>query len=53
MMVYWVRLARPGWLIGASGAAVGLVAASTALGWADFFGRSDFADLIREKGGAK
>jgi len=35
MMVYWVRLARPGWLIGASGAAVGLVAASTALGWAD------------------
>jgi ankyrin repeat protein len=26
---------------------------STALGWADFFGRSDFAELIREKGGAK
>ena len=26
---------------------------ATALGWADFFGRSDFADLIREKGGAK
>jgi ankyrin repeat protein len=25
---------------------------STALGWANFFGRSDFADLIREKGGA-
>jgi hypothetical protein len=24
---------------------------ATALGWADFFGRSDFADLIRAKGG--
>jgi len=35
MMVYWMRLARPGWLIGASGAAVGLAVASTALGWAD------------------
>jgi hypothetical protein len=35
MMVYWMRLARPRWLIGASGAAVGLAVASTALGWAD------------------
>jgi ankyrin repeat protein len=26
---------------------------ATALGWADFFGRGDFADLIREKGGVK
>ena len=24
---------------------------ATALGWSDFFGRSDFADLIRAKGG--
>ncbi|TDN28227.1 hypothetical protein CEE75_13315, partial [Lactobacillus crispatus] len=24
---------------------------ATALGWADFFGRGDFAELIREKGG--
>jgi ankyrin repeat protein len=24
---------------------------ATALGWADFFGRADFADLVREKGG--
>lgn len=24
---------------------------ATALGWADFFGRADFAELIREKGG--
>jgi ankyrin repeat protein len=23
---------------------------ATALGWADFFGRADFADLVREKG---
>jgi ankyrin repeat protein len=26
---------------------------ATALGWADFFGRDDFATLIREKGGRK
>lgn len=26
---------------------------ATALGWADFFGRTDFADLIRQKGGEK
>jgi ankyrin repeat protein len=26
---------------------------ATALGWADFFCRSDFSDLIREKGGVK
>jgi ankyrin repeat protein len=26
---------------------------STALGWADFFGRADFAELIRQKGGVK
>ena len=26
---------------------------ATALGWADHFGRADFAELIREKGGAK
>jgi ankyrin repeat protein len=26
---------------------------ATALGWADFFGRQDFAELIREKGGVK
>lgn len=26
---------------------------ATALGWADFFGRADFAELIREKGGVK
>jgi ankyrin repeat protein len=26
---------------------------ATALGWADFFGRADFADLIRGRGGAK
>jgi ankyrin repeat protein len=26
---------------------------ATALGWADFFGRADFAPLIREKGGVK
>jgi ankyrin repeat protein len=26
---------------------------ATALGWAEFFGRADFADLIREKGGGK
>jgi ankyrin repeat protein len=26
---------------------------ATALGWADFFGRGEFADLIREKGGVK
>ena len=25
---------------------------ATALGWADFFGRKDFADLLRQKGGA-
>ena len=25
---------------------------STALGWAEFFGRADFAELLREKGGA-
>ena len=24
---------------------------STALGWAEFFGRSDFAELIRDRGG--
>jgi hypothetical protein len=34
-MVYWMRLARPGWVIGASGAAVGLGVASAALAWAD------------------
>lgn len=27
--------------------------AATALGWADFFGRADFAALIRERGGVK
>jgi ankyrin repeat protein len=27
--------------------------AATALGWADFFGREDFAQLIREKAGEK
>jgi ankyrin repeat protein len=26
---------------------------ATALGWADFFGRTDFAELVREKGGGK
>lgn len=26
---------------------------ATALGWAHFFGRNDFAELLREKGGAK
>jgi ankyrin repeat protein len=26
---------------------------ATALGWADYFGRADFADLLREKGGVK
>jgi ankyrin repeat protein len=26
---------------------------ATALGWADFFGRADFAQLVREKGGAE
>jgi len=26
---------------------------ATALGWAEFFGREDFAELIREKGGVK
>jgi ankyrin repeat protein len=26
---------------------------ATALGWAEFFGRADFAELIREKGGVK
>jgi hypothetical protein len=24
---------------------------ATALGWSEFFGRQDFADVIREKGG--
>jgi hypothetical protein len=32
MMTYWMRLARPGWVAGASGTAVGLGAASAALG---------------------
>jgi hypothetical protein len=32
---YWMRLARPGWLAGASSTAVGLGVASAALGWAD------------------
>lgn len=35
MIMYWMRLARPGWVVGASGAAVGLGVASAALGWAD------------------
>jgi hypothetical protein len=35
MTVYWIRLARPGWVAGTSGAAAGLGAASAALGWAD------------------
>jgi hypothetical protein len=35
MTRYWMRLARPGWVAGASGAAVGLGVASAALGWAD------------------
>jgi len=35
MIMYWLRLARPGWVIGASGAAVGLAVASAALGRAD------------------
>ena len=26
---------------------------ATALGWADYFGRADFAEFLREKGGAK
>jgi ankyrin repeat protein len=26
---------------------------ATALGWAEFFGRTDFANLIREKGGLR
>jgi ankyrin repeat protein len=26
---------------------------ATALGWANYFGREDFAELIREKGGIK
>jgi ankyrin repeat protein len=26
---------------------------ASALGWADFFGRSDFAELVRQKGGVK
>ena len=26
---------------------------ATALGWADFFGREDFAKLVRERGGHK
>jgi ankyrin repeat protein len=26
---------------------------ATALGWAEFFGRADFAQLIRERGGVK
>jgi ankyrin repeat protein len=26
---------------------------ATALGWADFFGREDFAQLVRERGGHK
>jgi ankyrin repeat protein len=26
---------------------------ATALGWADYFGRAEFADLLREKGGVK
>ncbi len=35
MTAYWMRLARPGWVAGASGAAVGLGVAYAALGWAD------------------
>ncbi|WP_433723104.1 hypothetical protein ACQP2Y_45825 [Actinoplanes sp. CA-051413] len=35
MMRYWTRLARPGWVAGASGTAVGLAVASAAVGWAD------------------
>jgi ankyrin repeat protein len=27
--------------------------AATALGWVDFFGRADFAKLVRERGGHK
>jgi hypothetical protein len=34
MTTYWMRLARPGWLAGASAAAVGFGVASAALGWA-------------------
>jgi ankyrin repeat protein len=26
---------------------------ATALGWAEFFGRNDFAQLIRERGGTR
>jgi ankyrin repeat protein len=26
---------------------------ATALGWADFFGRTDFAQLLAERGGVK
>jgi hypothetical protein len=35
MTRYWMQLARPGWVAGASGTAVGLAVASAALGWAD------------------
>jgi hypothetical protein len=35
MTAYWMRLARPGWLIGTSVTAVGLAVASTVLGLAD------------------
>ena len=34
-MTYRMRLARPGWVAGTAGAAVGLGTASAALGWAD------------------
>ena len=32
---YWLRLARPGWVAGAAGTAIGLGVAYVALGWAD------------------
>src|SRR3954451_15160326 len=34
MTAYWMRLARPGWVVGASAAALGLGVASAAVGWA-------------------
>src|SRR4051812_3621985 len=34
MTAYWMRLARPGWVAGASGTAVGLAVAFAALDWA-------------------
>ncbi|MEU8616113.1 hypothetical protein AB0C29_49840, partial [Actinoplanes sp. NPDC048791] len=35
MVGYWMRLARPGWVAGACGAAVALGVISVVLGWAD------------------